>query len=116
MWFWFDRLFYDEVNDCDQTLLSELKSFLTEIGCLVEYQNAEFLCPIALRYGYSIDAVITIIENFNTIKEYFSEDVDLEYLKQAVLSGVEGGLIESVINLELIKRELPSLFSNGARW
>ena len=59
-------------------LLSELKSFLTEIGCLVEYQNAEFLCPIALRYGYSIDAVITIIENFNTIKEYFSEDVDLD--------------------------------------
>ena len=88
-------------------LLSELKSFLTEIGCLVEYQNAEFLCLIALRYGYSIDTVITIIENFNTIKEYFSEDVDLDYLKQAVLSGVEGELIESVINLELIKRELP---------
>ena len=110
----FDRLFYDEVSDCDQTLLSELKRFLTEIGCLVEYQNTEFLCPIALRYGYSIDAVITITENFNAIKEYFSEDVDLDYLKRAIFSGVEGELIESVINLELIKRELPFLFSKGA--
>ena len=74
----------------------------------VDLQMMSYMFEICVKYfkvKFSVDIC----------RDRFIETFMLDYLKQAVLSGVEGDLIESVINLELIKRELPFSFSNGAK-
>ena len=98
------RLKFADTVQFKQEHVDEIFNLFRDLDCIVEFNSQYALIPVAIRYAYACDCIISLSKFL--AKQLQPNEFNLVDAQTIIQDCVEGELIESIINLDSIKRGL----------